>query len=85
MPLTKESVVLFKWTVMLSSAQYSTTTHSSVQCYTTRPPLWPRGEGVRLESEEHGDRTPLHPVESYQSLQNSHSSGYPARPMALEG
>ena len=57
-------------------------------CFILRePPRWPSGSGVRLESERSRVRIPLEPglfrVESYQWLQNWHSSGYPARRLAL--
>ena len=52
-----------------------------------RPPPWPSGEGVRLGSGRSGFRIPLGTgffrVESFQWLKNWHSSGYPARRLAL--
>ena len=51
------------------------------------PPRWPSGLGVRLGSGRSGLRIPLvtgfFRVESYQWLKNWHSSGYPARRLAL--
>ena len=52
-------------------------------------PRWPSGQGVRLGSGRSGVRIPLATglfrVESYQWLQKWHSSGYPARRLALQG
>ena len=53
-----------------------------------RPPPWPCGKGVRLGRGRSGIRFPLAPwgffrVESYQRLKNWHSSGSPARFLAL--
>ena len=52
-----------------------------------RPPRWPSGEDIRLESGRSRVRIPLaldfFGVESYQSFRNWLSSGYPARRLAL--
>ena len=54
-----------------------------------RPPRWPSGLSVRLESGRSRVRIPLAPgffrVESYQWLKHWYSSGYPARRLALQG
>ena len=54
------------------------------------PPRFPSGWGVRMESERSGVWFPLSLwgcfwVESYQWLTHWHSSGYPARRLALQG
>ena len=54
-----------------------------------QPPHWPSGLVVRLGSRRSGVRIPLATgffwVKSYQWLKNWHSSGYPARLLALLG
>ena len=51
------------------------------------PPRWPSGKASASRAEDPGFesrfRRDFFGVESYQSLQNWHSSGYPARRMAL--
>ena len=57
------------------------------KAYSHLPPHWPSGQGIRLETGRSGVRiqfvTGFFQVESYQWLKNWHSSGYPARRLAL--
>ena len=53
-----------------------------------KPPRWPSGKGVRLESGRSGLQFPLavwgfYWVKSYQCRKIWHTSGYPTRRLAL--
>ena len=54
---------------------------------TTKPPCWPSGKASAPRAEDPGFESRLrrdfYGVESYQWLKNWHSSGYPARRLAL--
>ena len=56
-------------------------------CYVCWPPRWPSGTASTSRAEDPGFRSRLRRdffgVKSYQWLQNWHSSGYPARRLAL--
>ena len=56
---------------------------------TPRPPRWPSGKASASSAEDPGFKSRLRRdffgVQSYQWLKNWHSSGYPARRLALQG